>query len=98
MVWRIVTHGFGHTRAPPRYSIREEQRAHKAEEAAAAAAIAAQEAVWERERKELKAELAAVMKRARGGLKQRDWDAMGPEWSAKVARYKQLKAGQNGRA
>ena len=32
------------------------------------------------------------MAKAGKALKQRDWDAMGPEWSAKVARYKQLKA------
>lgn len=75
----------------------EERRAREAQEAAAAAAIAAETQARECERLKLKAELQAVMTQAGRVLKQRDWDAMGPEWSAKVARYKQLKAAQTER-
>ena len=46
----------------------------------------------EQERLQLKAELQAVMTKAGKAFQQRDWVAMGPEWTAKVARYKQLKA------
>jgi len=75
----------------------EAHRARRAKKDAATAAIAAEMEARELERLKLKAELKAVMTQAGRVLQQCDWDAMGPEWSTKVARYKQLRlSGRDG--